>query len=140
MTPRAISKIRSTYAMLARDRDGLASELSARLGGCLSARPGSASAGAAVVALVDRLVQSLDRPDGGVPHLEALRDGHHWPSADYMLIGEALLDTVQARLASAFDDDARAAWAAAFVLAAEVGMHAGKMAANPGCRAPAPPA
>ena len=130
MTPLAISKIRSNYATLARDRDGLAADLSARLRAlsAVSKPPfgaGARNEGAAVVALLDRMVGSLDGLGAPARDREALRpchEGQDWQTSDYIAIGEALLDTIQARLASEFDEEARAAWAAAFVLAADMGM------------------
>lgn len=128
MLPLAVAKIRANLATLAKDPDGLARDLSARISARAPAFVPSMLADALkndglLVAKLNRVARVLDQPVLVRAELEPLqpsdrRDGN--TQSDYVAVAEALLDTLQARLSSEFDEEARSAWATAFVLVADV--------------------
>jgi nitric oxide dioxygenase len=69
------------------------------------------------------VVRNLDRLEGIVPAVEALgrrHAGYRVRPDDYETVGAALLDTLGEGLGTAFTQEVRAAWAAAYGLLASV--------------------
>ncbi|ACL57996.1 globin domain-containing protein [Methylobacterium nodulans] len=123
MDPRAVSLIRSHLAAIAANPEGFAADYFARLfelapslrplfGADLDAQSTK------LAAMLDFVGRSLDRADLLTEPVSALGRRHAAygvRSEDYVVVGHALLDTLEQRMPD-FTEAARAAWAEAFVL------------------------
>lgn len=127
MTPRAVAAIRADFAVLAADPDGLARDFYARLFALApDLRPlfrgDLREQGSKLTAMLALVVRGLDRLDALAEPVRALGRRHVAYGVrpeDYAVVGHALLDTLERRL-PAFGEEARAAWAEAFALLADL--------------------
>ncbi len=122
MTPTQISLIRDSFAHVA----PVADDLAARFYAGLFARtprfrlmfPADlAPQRAKLVAALALVVRSLDAPEALKADLRALgarHAGYGVRSADYALVGQALVDALAQVLGARFDSDTADAWAAAY--------------------------
>lgn len=128
MTPADIAAIRSSFRSLSGAPDALAGAFYERLfaldpslrhlfKGDLEAQ------GRKLVLVLSHVVQALDRLDsilGDVRSLGRRHAGYGVEPRHYGTVGEALLDTLSARLGAAFDAETRRAWTKAYTVLAGV--------------------
>ena len=122
MTPTDIQNIRTTFATLSQDPDGLASEFYARLfESAPSVRPlfkeDLRDQGNKLVGMLAVVVHGLDRLDAIIGAVQALGRRHvaYGVCAEhYALVGAALLATLESRLGAVFTEDVRSSWASAY--------------------------
>jgi hemoglobin-like flavoprotein len=127
VTPTDILTIRHNFAELAGDPDGVAAEFYERLFARDPSlthlfRADMKAQGRKLTAALALVVNSLDRLEGIVGQIQALGDRHRGygvQPAHYATVGAALIDTIEARLGPAFDEEARAAWSTAYGVLAE---------------------
>jgi nitric oxide dioxygenase len=127
LTPTDILTIRRNFAELAENADSLAAEFYERLfAGDPSLthlfRSDLKAQGRKLTAALALVVNSLDRLEGIVGQIQVLGRRHRdygVEPAHYAIVGTALIDTLEARLGPAFDEEARAAWSSAYGILAE---------------------
>lgn len=123
MTPDQVARIRDDFRRVGADADGFAAAFYRRLFHDdpavtpLFARVDMAAQRTKLVAALAFVVQGLDRPTAMIPAVSALARrhvGYGVVDEHYAAVGAALLATLAERLGPTFDDEARAAWAAAY--------------------------
>lgn len=119
LDPASIALIRANFATIAGDADDFAADFYARLF-TLSpqVRPmfgdDLTEQRAKLVRMLSMLIASLDRPEqlaAPLANLGQRHAGYQVQNHHYAVVGAALLDTLAARLGTAFDDAAHTAWA-----------------------------
>jgi len=119
LDPASITLIRANFAAIAGDADGFAADFYSRLFALSpQVRPmfgeDLTEQRAKLVRMLSMLIASLDRPEQLATPLANLGQrhaGYQVQNHHYAVVGAALLDTLAARLGSAFDDAAHTAWA-----------------------------
>jgi hemoglobin-like flavoprotein len=127
VTPTDIQTIRQNFAQLAENADVLAAEFYQRLFALDPSithlfRSDLKAQGRKLIAALALVVNSLDRLEGILGQIQGLGQRHREygvEPAHYATVGAALIDTLEARLGSAFTPEARIAWATAYGVLAE---------------------
>lgn len=118
----AIALVQAQFCLVARDVDGFAADIHARLGQGEARGQEIVRRRHRVVGLA-LIVSSLDRLDGIHAYLADCGRRHaedDVSAGDYAVVGDALIDTLAARLGSAFSADARRAWRRAYALVTDI--------------------
>ena len=134
MTPNQITLLRETWDAVVPNADAVAQQFYRRLfeidpsAADLFAGTDMARQRSMLLQALGHVMKKVDQAESLVPTLEELGRRHVTYGVEdrhYASVGTALMDTLEKGLGSAFTEDARAAWAAAYTLISDTMRGAG---------------